>query len=255
MKTYVRNFLWRLWVPIILIAFWQIILRNSTNPYFPAPSQILADTKYVINADWVKTSLRSSAITFLAGYLIGSISGILIGAFIGANQILREIFTPITNFIRSIPSVAKVPVIMAMLGIGQATRIATVAIAVLFPMLMTTIRAIATTDINVLEMAKLLRFGQIRTLFLVRLPAATGEILTGLQAAVQIGILVMVISEMLGSGIGLGAFIIHSQSTFMIADMWVGIFILGIIGLILNELFLYTERRVAPWYFSSKGLR
>ena len=91
-------------------------------------------------------------------------------------------------------------------------------------------------------------------MFEVRLPAATGEILTGLQAAVQIGILVMVISEMLGSGIGLGAFIIHSQSTFMIADMWVGIFILGVIGLLLNELFLFAERKIAPWYFRSKGL-
>ena len=254
MKTYARNFLWRLWVPLILIALWQILLRNSTNPYFPTPSQILADTKYVITPDWIMTSLKSSALTFLVGYTLGSIGGILLGAVIGASEILREILTPITNFIRSIPSVAKVPVIMAMLGIGQATRIATVAIAVLFPMLMTTTRAIATTDANTLDMANLLGFGRIRTLFEVRLPAATGEILTGLQAAVQIGILVMVISEMLGSGIGLGAFIIHSQSTFMIADMWVGIFILGVIGLLLNELFLFAERKIAPWYFRSKGL-
>ena len=87
----------------------------------------------------------------------------------------------------------------------------------------------------------------------LRLPAATGEILAGLQAALQVAVLIMVVSEMLGSGVGLGAFIIRAQSTFMIPDMWLGIFILGLLGIFLNGAFHFIERRVAPWYFESKA--
>jgi len=117
---------------------------------------------------------------------------------------------------------------------------------------MATMRAVATTSKELNEISLILGYGPVRTLMLVRLPAATGEILAGLHAAVQVALLVMVVSEMLGSGVGVGAFIINSQSTFMIADMWVGILVLGVIGVILNDLFLLAERRIAPWYFKSK---
>ena len=70
----------------------------------------------------------------------------------------------------------------------------------------------------------------------------------------QVAVLTMIVSEMLGSGIGVGAFIIQSQSTFRIANMWVGVFIVGLIGLALNFFFLKIEHKIAPWYFKSKGL-
>ena len=141
------------------------------------------------------------------------------------------------------------------MGIGLTTRITTVAIAVLFPVLLTTMRAVANTDIRILEYSNVLGFNFWRLLFQVRIPAATGEILTGLQAALQIAVLVMVVSEMLGSGVGLGAFIIRAQSTFMIADMWVGILILGILGVLLNGVFIVIEKQLFPWYFASKVIK
>ena len=255
MRVLIRRILWRLWFPFLLIALWQILLSRSTNPFFPPPSVIIESARFVVTPEWISTSVRSSLTTLASGYFIGSFLGIVFGAIIGANETLREIFTPITNFIRSIPSVAKIPVIMAILGIGTATRICAVAVAVLFPVLMATMRAIATTETALVEYSQLVGYGRIRTLLAVRLPAATGEILAGLHAAVQVAVIVMVVSEMLGSSIGIGAFIIHSQSSFMIADMWVGILVIGVIGLALNELFLVAERRIAPWYFISKELQ
>jgi sulfonate transport system permease protein len=240
--------------PIFIIVIWQLLAKAAANPFFPTPLKILSEAQYVYTSDWVKNSLALSIFTLLAGFSIGSFSGIFFGSIIGSVTFARIIFTPITNFMRSIPSVAKIPVIMALFGLGVTTRITTVALAVFFPVLMTTMRAIEGTNQKMLEYSKLLNFGYMRSLLLVRIPAATGEILTSLQAAIQIAVLVMVVSEMLGSGRGLGAFIIRAQSTYMITDMWVGIVTLGIIGVALNEIFHLIERRVAPWYFSSKGL-
>ena len=252
MSRFVKQVLWRAWFPLALVVIWQLVLRQSTNPFFPPPSKILSSTRDVINVDWIKTSFASSMLTLSSGYLIGCALGISLGAMLGISEKLQLIFLPIINFIRSIPSVAKVPVVMALMGIGTATRISAISIAVLFPVLLSTLRAVAATESTYLDAARIMGYGRIRELILVRLPAATGEILAGLHAAVQVAILVMVVSEMLGSGIGIGAFIIHSQATFMIADMWVGILILGVLGITLNVLFQMTESRIAPWYFDSK---
>lgn len=255
MTTFAKKLFERTWFPVLIIAAWQVVQSQSKNPFSPTPAKIWSSIQYVVTAEWVKTSLSSSLITLLGGFIAGSALGVLLGSILGANQVAREIFLPITNFIRCIPSVAKVPVLLALLGIGLTTRITTVAIAVLFPVLLTTMRAVANTDERILEYSNVLGFNFWRLLFQVRIPAATGEILTGLQAALQIAVLVMVVSEMLGSGVGLGAFIIRAQSTFMIADMWVGILILGILGVLLNGAFLLIEKKIFPWYFASKVIK
>lgn len=245
--------LWnRAWFPLTLILIWQALQSRSNNPFFPTPTKIWGSVEYVLTPDWVTYSLGSSLLTLLGGFVIGSTLGVLFGAILGSQEHLREIFLPITNFIRCIPSVAKVPVLTAILGLGLFTRVATVTIAVLFPVLLATLRAVGNTDERLIESSKLLGFGFWRTLLQLRLPAATGEILAGLQAALQVAVLVMVVSEMLGSGVGLGAFIIRAQSTFMIPDMWLGIIILGILGVLLNGAFHLLERKIAPWYFASK---
>jgi ABC-type nitrate/sulfonate/bicarbonate transport system permease component len=244
-----------IWFPIVSITLWEIASKDAANPFFPAPSKIFIATKDVFTKEWVTQSLLTSLYTIFAGYMIGSILGLIFGSLIGSNNPAREVFTPITNFIRSIPSAAKVPVIIALFGIGLSSRITTVAIAVFFPVLLTTMRAIAGTDQYLLDYSKLLRFSYLRSLIQVRIPAATGELLAGLQAAIQISVLVMVVSEMLGSGRGLGAFVIRAQATYMITDMWVGILTIGIVGFILTEGFGLHERKVFPWYFDSKGIK
>ena len=143
---------------------------------------------------------------------------------------------------------------MAIMGLGLSTRITIVTVAVLFPVLMSTVRAVGATKLELLELSRSLKFGRMRGLLSIRIPGAIGEILTGLHASVQVAVLTMIVSEMLGSGIGVGAFIIQSQSTFRIANMWVGVFVVGLIGLALNFFFLKIEQKIAPWYFKSKGL-
>jgi sulfonate transport system permease protein len=255
MNSIIRSFLWRSWLPVTAIIVWQIALRDSRNPFFPSPLKILNDAKYVITPEWINVSVRSSLTALFLGYSIGAILGIVSGSVIGSNDSVREVLAPITNFLRSIPSVAKVPVIIAILGIGTASRICAISVGVLFPVLMATMRSVATTDEKLLDLAALMGYSPLRSLVFIRVPAATGDILTGLHAAVQVAMMVMVVSEMLGSGVGIGAFVVQSQNSFMIADMWVGILVLGVIGVTLNAFFTFAEKKMAPWYFGAKALR
>ena len=254
MKTRAIRFLWIMLLPIAILASWQLISSYSPNPFFPPPTKILNAAQDIISIEWIAVSMKSSLLVLLSGYALGSLLGLIFGSLLGEFKVARDVLLPICNFIRCIPSVAKVPLIMAIMGLGLSTRITIVTVAVLFPVLMSTVRAIGATKLELLELGRTLKFGRIRGLLSIRIPAAIGEILTGLHASVQVAVLTMIVSEMLGSGIGVGAFIIQSQSTFRIANMWFGVFIVGFIGLALNFLFLRIEQRVAPWYFKSKGL-
>lgn len=255
MKTISTRILKPVIFPLVFITLWEIVTREAKNPFFPTPLKIFATTKSVFTGDWILNSLLVSVYTIIAGYLLGVLLGVFLGSVLGSQEQLREVFIPITNFIRSIPSAAKAPLIFALFGIGLTSRVVTVAIAVFFPVLLTTLRAVAQTDQHLLDTASLLKYSRLRTLVRVKLPAATGEILAGLQVAMQIAVLVMVVSEMLGSGRGVGAYVIRAQSTYMINDMWVGIIALGIIGAVLSGLFRVVERKLAPWYFLSKGIK
>jgi sulfonate transport system permease protein len=254
MMKRISQIVWTLFLPSLVLISWQVTSNYSPNPFFPPPSRIAIAFGEVISIDWIFTSVKSSFIVLFAGYFIGAILGLLFGSLLGEFVKMRIIFLPICNFVRSIPSVAKVPLILSIMGLGLSTRISTVAIAVLFPVLMSTVRAIAATKNELLDLNRTLKFGRIRGLIAIRFPAAIGEILTGLHASVQVAVLAMIVSEMLGSGVGIGAFVIQSQSTFRIANMWVGVFIVGLIGIALNYMFLKIERKSAPWYFKSKGL-
>lgn len=243
----------QVWFPILCILTWQLIQVTSKNPFIPSFSRILSSFSYLIEENVLFPNLIHSLITLITGFTIGSLLGIFFGSILGSSKPTLKIALPITNFIRCVPSIAKVPVVMALLGIGTLTRITVVAIAVFFPVLLGTLRAIANLDERLLEHIRLLNFNKMRTLFKLKLPAAMGEILTTLQYALQVAILITIVSEMLGSGVGIGAFVIRSQSTFMIPEMWVGIIIVGLVGLAFNEIFNFLERKLAPWYFSTRG--
>ena len=82
----------------------------------------------------------------------------------------------------------------------------------------------------------------------VILPAALPQIFAGMRTSLSIAIIVMVVSEMVASTDGVGFFILESQSSFAITEMWSGILLLGILGYVLNLAFTRVERRVLRWH-------
>jgi ABC-type nitrate/sulfonate/bicarbonate transport system permease component len=85
-------------------------------------------------------------------------------------------------------------------------------------------------------------------LWRVMLPAASPQIFAGLRTAVSLALILMVISEMVASTNGIGYFVLQSQRTFAIPEMWSGILLLGILGYVLNGIFVLIEKRVLRWH-------
>jgi len=242
-----KGILKNIWLIVVILVTWQIVQRNSTNPYFPSPLRIFEVVKPQLNSGWILSYLIPTVKVFVCGFIGGTALGVIAGSLLTLSRNCEVIVMPIANFIRSIPSVAKIPLFIALFGLGTSSRIATVAFTVFFQILLVTVRSIKDIDSNFLDVARLLKFKPIVSLVRVKLPASAPSILIGVQSAMNVALLVTVASEILGSFNGIGAYISHAQAVYQIANIWFACFVLGILGILLNALILGLGILIVPW--------
>jgi len=250
MNTALKALTVRLWLPIILLIVWESVTRQAQNIFFPPPSTIFAKILTQEFGIFWENTVAPTLSVMVGGFLVGSVIGLLAGVLIGSQNETRRIVYPIAVFLKGIPTAAKLPAILSIIGIGTQSLYFAVGLSVFLNVFVVTVLGIAKVHPTALETAKLLNLGWVRTTFAVKLPAAMGDILTGLQSALQISILVTVLVETLASGFGFGAYLLESQSLFRFPEMWGAIMLLGLIGLISNELFHFIERKSFPWFFA-----
>lgn len=242
------------WLPVLLIAWWWNASADSENPYFPPLSQIW--DQFQLNWVWanVPIHLVPSLENLFTGFAIAVVAGIGLGTLIGASPGATRYVEPIVDFFRSIPPVALVPVFILLLGLDSSMRIASIAFAATFPILIATIEGIRGTNAVLLDTAQVFHLTRSQVLWRVRLPNAMPLVFGGLQVGFQVAFIVTIASEYLGSGFGLGAFTLISVDSFLIVDAWTGVLLLGILGYLLSLVFDVVERLSLRWYYGQKKL-
>jgi ABC-type nitrate/sulfonate/bicarbonate transport system permease component len=242
------------WLPILLIYLWWTTSAESTNPYFPPLSEIW--TRFLelwVFAEWpthVFPSLRNLGV----GYAIAVVAGIALGALVGTSRAAARYVEPLIDFFRSIPAVATVPVFIVIFGLEESMRIAAIAVAATWPILLATIQGVRGTDPTLMDTTSVFRVSRARVLWRVRVPGAMPIIFSGLQIGLQIAFVVTIASEFLGSGFGIGAFTLIATDSFLILDAWTGVILMGLLGYAINIIFDIVERVSLRWYYGQKKL-
>ncbi len=239
-------------VPIVLLALWWVASANSTNAFFPPLQLILERLVQLVQTPAFLVDVGSSVGNLLLSFVLASVIGVLLGAALGLVRPLAWFVEPTIHFFRAIPPVALVPIFVSLIGFGNETRILSITLAALFPVLISTMDGIRGTEPTLAMVSRVYRIGWFDRLVSVTLPAASPRILSGMQVSLITAFVVMIASEMLGSSTGLGAATLLAQQSFAIADMWVGILVLGVIGYATTAVFTLFRRRVLRWYLASQ---
>jgi ABC-type nitrate/sulfonate/bicarbonate transport system permease component len=150
------------------------------------------------------------------------------------------------NFFRSLPPVALIPLFLFIFGIGTKMQVAIIYFSAVWPVVLNTVDGVRATDPILLDVAKVYRLSGWRRVGLT-LHSATPQIFVGARIALAIALIVMVVSEMVGSTNGIGYVILQAQREFKVADMWAGILVIALVGLAVNILFVAIERRALRW--------
>ncbi|MEM9218484.1 MAG: nitrate ABC transporter permease [Cyanobacteria bacterium P01_F01_bin.150] len=185
-------------------------------------------------------SLRRVAI----GYIAASLIAVPLGILIGISPIAYRAFNPYVQLLKPVSPLAWLPLGLYIFRDSEKTGVFIILISSIWPTLINTAFGVANVSPEYLDVAKTLGASRLRTIFKVIIPAALPNIVSGLRISMGIAWLVIVAAEML-LGTGLGYFIWNEWNNLYIPNILVAIFIIGLVGLLLDSVFAALERFVA----------
>jgi ABC-type nitrate/sulfonate/bicarbonate transport system permease component len=235
-------------VPLAVLVAVILWTQSAQSFYFPPAGDIATAFKDT----WFSSGFVDDAIPSLyrlfAGYWLAVFVGIGGGVLLTELPRLRAALRPIIEFLRVLPSPALIPVFLLAFGLGDVSKIGLVVMGCTWPILLNTINGIAGVDDTYVATARAYRISPWRRIRRVMLPAASPQIAAGMRTSVSIGLIMMVVSEMVGSTNGIGYFVQAAQGNFDMPGMWSGIVLIGIVGYVLNSVFRYFENRILVWH-------
>jgi taurine transport system permease protein len=237
----------------LIIGAWGLASAYAlVSPVFlPSPRQVVLALYNLIVKGFVDATLAEhvgASLTRILGALIASIIiGIPAGIAIGTSRIGRGILDPIVEFLRPLPPLAYLPLIIIWVGIGEASKITVIALSMLPSIILSTsagVRAVSKDHVNA---ARSLGASKRQVLTEVVLPSAVPSILTGIRIALGAGWTTLVAAELVAATSGIG-FMIQSAAQFLVTDIVIaGIIVIALIAILLEYIARLIERRLVPW--------
>ena len=236
-------------VAVLLVA-WELLALVADDgaawPRFSAVATRTWTTWIVAPSAW-SDAIAPSVVRLAAGWLIAAVTGITLGVLVGRSAAAREVLAPLIHVARAIPPPAILPLLIVLLGIGDTTKVALIAIGCVWPILLNTADGVAAVEPLHAETARAYRLPSLERLRWLILPGAAPRILAGLRISLSMAIILMVVSEMVGAVDGVGFQLVQAQRTFRTLDVWAAIVVLGVLGWALNAGLARLERRVLRW--------
>ena len=236
-------------VLLLTLILWEVIAQLMQSFYFPPPSSVAASFfEDLMTPSYLLDQAVPSLERMFFGYLIAAVAGISIGMLTGSFRSLFETLDPFFEFFRAIPPPIIIPVGILLLGIGDAMKVFVIAFGTFWPVLLNSNDGARSVSQERLDTAAIFGLGRLQTIVRVVFPSALPMIFAGLRIGLSLSLIMMVISEMIGSTNGIGYSILDAQRTFRVKEMYAGIALLGILGYLLNVAFLAVEGRILAWH-------
>jgi NitT/TauT family transport system permease protein len=235
--------------PIGLLALWQILLMLGFGDrrFIPAPSDIAYRFWDMIVSGELAEHTGATLYRVFAGFFAGSVPGIVGGLLMAMFRPVRIVVDPLIASLFPIPKIALMPLLLLVFGFGDASKIAVVAIAVFFPVIINTYSGAANIEKIYWDVAK--NYGASQAIMFRRVVffGALPMIFAGLRIALAVSFIVLVASEFVATKIGIGYMIWNSWELLQVDVMFVGIVTVGVLGLVATVLLQEIERKVIPW--------
>ena len=228
---------------------WELVSRLLVaNPLFlAAPSQIVQAIYSLTLSGEMARHVAISAVEFALGYVIASVVGIGLGFAMANSDTAKRALQPWISGLYATPTIALAPLFILWLGIGIWSKVLVVIFLVLFPVTINTEAGLRTTSERLIEMLRSFGATPRQIFFKVSLPSAMPFILAGLKLGIGRGLIGVVVAELFGSRAGLGRLISQSADAFNMPELFAGVVVLAVAGIVMTAAFTWLEGRLVPW--------
>jgi NitT/TauT family transport system permease protein len=243
-------------VLVLLIGIWEVAsqLRWIDPFFFSQPSVFvsratrwLSDPSFLIGGRTIYHHLLVTIEEMIGGFLLGVVSGIVVGFLLGRSQFWSAVFNPYIQILNALPRLVLAPIFVLLLGIDERSKIALAFSLVFFIVFFNAYRGVRDVDRNILNNARMLGASERQLTWHVLLPSAMSWILSSLHTAVGFALVGAVVGEYLAAAQGLGWIIGQAQGNFDSAGVYAGMLILCVVVVIIESLVTWLERRLIRW--------
>jgi sulfonate transport system permease protein len=191
--------------------------------------------------------LAATVLRMLQGWLFASIAAVVLGSLIGISETARAYLRPTLAFVRSLPASAVIPIAISLVGLGPGMVLGVIMFGSIWPTLLATVQGFAAVEPRLRDVARALHLSPRQYIAKIGLPNAIPDILAGMRLSLTVALILAVIGEMLSGQEGLGSAILLAARAFRAADLYAGIVLLGLVGLISSYGLLLLELRATRW--------
>ncbi len=245
---------WLTWLsPLLLLVLWEgaVQLNLLNRVFIPPPSEVVVALAKALRDGSMQHDVVVSSQRIVLGFVIGAVPGTLLGIWSGLNRTVLALVRPLATMLYPVPKIALLPLVIVVLGIGEVSKVATVAVSVFLMVVIHTIGGVLQIDQRYFEAARVFGANQ-RTIFrTVALPASLPAIVEGWKLAMGFALTLIVGVEFVGANDGIGYRIWQSYELYAIADMMAAVCVIAGLGWVVTVVLDEVARLMVPWRYTT----
>jgi len=232
----------------VVLVWWAFAASNIVSQdLFPPPLAVWRAAIELYEQGVLLTDIGDSMKRAMVGFFVGSILGILVGLLTARTRLMRFALTPFLSLWRPIPVIALVPVAIVWFGIDDMSKYAVISFAVFLTVWLNTHHGMEHVPLTYIRASRSLGAPMAREFFQVMIPASAPHIFAGLRMGAALAFVSLVAAELTGASTGIGYRLQEARQYLRMDRMFVGLIELGILGAILDYVFVLLGRRLVHW--------
>lgn len=234
---------------LVLLGLWELACRTGlVSPFtLPAPSRVLAALLDMAGSGELGLHLRASLARLAVGWAVGAALGVAVGLAIGISSLARSIGLPLVSALFPVPKIALLPLLILWLGIGEASKVATIALGTFFPTVIATAAGVDQIPKSLVRMAQSFDLRPRAIVARVILPGALPGVLAGCRISASIALVLLIAAEMIGAEHGIGALVLQAGHLMRTDRLLAGVVLLSVLGVLIGGTIGALERRLLAW--------
>ena len=245
-RIYISDHILNWIIPVAVLLMWEVLARLGLLPpnWLPAPT-VVGETLYrlAVSGDLLKHAGITSARVGV-GFLLGASAGTLFGGLTGYLPVARKLLDPSLQALRSVPSIAWVPLFLLWLGIQETSKIALISVGAFFPVYLNLSVAMQHVDPKLLEVGKLYRLSSLQMVRRLILPAVLPEYIVGLRSGLGLAWMFVVAAELLGASSGIGYLMVDGEMTGRASVILASVILFAVFGKVSDCMMNAVGRRL-----------
>ena len=242
-------------IPLALAAGWEAVVHAglASGRLMPPPSRLIMTAIALIRTGELQSHTMATLMRVLAGFGIGGALGTLVGMLTGASPLARRLIDPSIQGLRSVPSLAWVPIFILWMGIFETSKIALIAVGVFFPVYLGMLTAIQSVDRKLSEVGRVYGLSPLGIALRITWPAVMPIWIASLRSGLGLGFMFLVAAELMGASEGLGYLLLDGQQMGRADTIMVAMITFALLGKLADGVLVAASLPLLRWQDTARA--